>query len=90
MKKYYIYKAEGPDVQSGLELRYTVDWDDNITQEKIDQHLDNIGYNRCVDNFEMYQYIDEYEEENGLEWEPNFYFREVTKEEFEDCGLFDF
>ena len=89
MKKYYIYKAEGPDVQSGIDLRYQVDGDDNISQKDMDNYLDEIGYNMCAENFEMYCDIEKWEEEEGIEWEANFYFKEVTKKEFDECELCD-
>lgn len=87
MTYYFIYSAEGPDVQSGLEERLKIEWDKS--REELNEYLNSIGYELCVSHFESYKDIDEYEEETGSEWEALYYFEQITKEEYEDCGLWD-
>ena len=87
MTHYYIYTAEGPDVGSGLEERVKFDYDGS--EDELEKLLNTIGYNLCVENFEMYQDTQEYEEENGVEFEADYYFTPITKEEYENCGLND-
>lgn len=89
MVYYFIYSAEGPDVQSGLEERLKIEWNDS--EAKLDKYLDEVGYAACVENFESYGGdSEEYEEETGIEWEADYYFKRITEQKYEDCGLNDF
>ena len=82
MDKYYKYKASGPDIQSGLESKVKIEtWKDS--DEGWDEFLNVIGYDWCAENYSQYKDIEEEEEESGIEWEANFYFTPITKEEYD-------
>lgn len=83
MDKYYKYRAEGPDVQSGLDAKVKIaDWEGS--DEELEDFLSTIGYDWCAENYDMYKSIEEEEEESGVEWEANFYFIPIFKEMYDN------
>lgn len=86
MTYYFIYTAEGPYAGTDLELRLKIDW--KGSKETLLQYLNEFGYQEWADNWESFGGFDDDEED--LEPEADYYFEEVSKDIYDDCGLNDF
>ena len=87
MTYYFIYTAEGPYVGAGLELRLKIDWEGSKVD--LQQHLNELGYQAWFNNWESFGGFDD-EDDLGVEPEADYCFEEVSKDEYDNCGLFDF
>ena len=85
--KYYKYYAAGPNVLSNLEFKIQLEEISNKTIDELEDFLNDIGYEYCIENWESYSSISEFEEENDVEWEAYFSWEELTEEEFNECDL---
>lgn len=85
MIKYFKYVAKGPFVQTDLEFKTKIDWDS--TDESLEKYLHSCGYEICAENYEDYQSIADEEEESGVEWEANYYFQPLSKEEYDELDI---
>ena len=83
MNKYYFYHAEGPYVNSGLDLKYQLDTNDFKNSKDIELYLDGIGADRFWENWA--DYVGSEDEDEEVETEANFYFTECTEDEFNEC-----
>ena len=88
--KYYKYWASGPNVCSNLEFKIQIEEKFGETNDEFDDYLSELGYDYCVENWERYNSISDYEEENDVEWEADFYWEQLTEEEFNECDLIEY
>ena len=49
-----------------------------------ENEIDSIAHEVGIDHIETYENPSEYEEENGVAYEYDIYYEEITKEEFEN------
>lgn len=83
MTYYFIYRAEGPYAGANIEVRLKIDWEGS--KETLLQYLDELGYQTWADNWESFGGFDNYDE--VIEPEADYYFEEVSKDEYDNCGL---
>ena len=86
MTYYFIYTAEGPFAGTDLELRLKINWEDS--KASLLQHLNEVGYQEWADNWESFGGFDDDDED--IEPEVDYYFKEVSKDEYDNCGLNSF
>ena len=83
IKKYYLYTTPGPYANTGLEEVVEVEW--KHSSENLDDYLNVVGYDHCAEYWESYgEDPSTWEEENGIEWEADYGWTEITEEEYLD------
>ena len=83
IKKYYLYTTPGPYANTGLEEVVEVEWEHS--SENLDDYLNVVGYDHCAEYWESYgQDPSTWEEEHDIEWEADYSWTEITKEEYLD------
>lgn len=80
---YFLYTTPGPYANTHLEEIVEVEWE--RSPEDLSEYLDVVGYDHCAEYWELYgQDPSTWEEEHDIEWEADYSWTEITKEEYLD------
>ena len=80
---YFLYTTPGPYANTSLEEVVALEWENS--PEDLDEYLNVVGYDHCAEYWESYgEDPSTWEEENGIEWEADYGWTEITEEEYLD------